>query len=250
MLPPLLAFDSATDRLAVALLAGGRVFTADEGGSERASARLLVVIDALLQQAGLRVEDLAGVGFGRGPGAFTGLRAACTVAQGLALGRDLPVVPLDTLGVVAQDARRRAREHGDAPPMEIRVVQDARMGELYATRLAWAPSGWQTLEPPSVMGPDDWNALQAAHPCAAVAGSALLAFGDRLQLGPARPDPVAVPSAAALADCLQLAWDAGVRLSPAEALPLYVRDKVAETTAERAARRDAAALPASAPAMP
>lgn len=251
MFPPLLVFDSATDRLAVALVVGDRLFSADEPGSERASARLLVVIDALLRQAGLDVADVAGIGFGRGPGAFTGLRAACTVAQGLALARGLPVLPLDTLSVVAQDARRRALERGEAPPADVRVIQDARMGELYSARCAWTDAGWQPVEPAAVMGPEAWNALHEAQPGAAVVGSALAAFGPGLRTGSAWIDPDAVPSSAALADCLRQAWRAGVRGAAADALPLYVRDKVAETTVERAARRDAAAAsPASAQAAP
>lgn len=240
MLPPLLVFDCATDRLAVALLAGEHRFVADEPGAERASARLLVVIDQLLKQAGLGVEDLAGIGYGRGPGAFTGLRAACTVAQGLALARGLPVLPLDTLAVVAQDARLRALERGDPPPRSVRVAQDARMGEIYTARSTWTADGRQVVDAPAVMGPQAWNALQAADPCTLVAGSAVSVFGAQLQVGAATTDAAAGPSAAALADCLRQAWEAGVRLPARDALPLYVRDKVAETTAERMARREGA----------
>ncbi len=238
MLPPLLVFDSATDRLAVAVIAHDRVQLADEAADERASSRLLRVIARLLDAAGVRIDDLAGIGFGRGPGAFTGLRAACTVAQGLALARSLPVCPLDTLAVVAEDARLRAeRAHPGAAIDDVRVVQDARMGELYAARWRLRPQGWEAVEPPALHTPDTWNELQALDPAPVVAGSALAAFGPRLQPGSAWLGAQAAPGAQALAACMRQAWLAGLRGTVADALPLYVRDKVAETRAERDARR-------------
>lgn len=250
MLPPLLVFDSATDRLAVALVAYGRRFTADESGAERASARLLPVVSRLLAEAGLGVADLAAIGYGRGPGAFTGLRAACAIAQGLALARGLPVVPVDTLAAVAEDAFQRAVHAGLAPPEDLRVVQDARMGEVYAARWRRADAGWLAAEPPELLSPEAWNARQRQSPAAWVVGSALDALGDRLEPGDAHRDPRAVPSAAALAACMHEAWARGATVPPAQALPLYVRDKVAETTAERAERRAAQARVGDAEAPP
>ena len=236
MTPALLVFDSATDRLAVALLANGRIGFADEPGAERASARLLPVIDRLLGESGLRRDEIGGIGFGRGPGAFTGLRAACTVAQGLALARRLPVCPIDTLAVVAEDARQRAQPSDGAAVDDVRVVQDARMGEIYAARWRYEEGRWHCLEAAALMSPDAWNEAQACSPAPWVAGSAVHVFGDRLRTGSARCDGLARPGALALAACMRQAWEAQDWVEVEAALPAYVRDKVAQTSVERAAR--------------
>ena len=99
--PCLLALDSATERVAVALVIGDRHWAADEPGGARASERLLPMAFELLAQAGVEGRSVQAVAFGRGPGAFTGLRTACAVAQGLAFGWSCPVLPLDSLALVA-----------------------------------------------------------------------------------------------------------------------------------------------------
>lgn len=258
MTAPLIAFDTATDRLCVALVASGRVWTHDGDASERASAQLLPVIDRMLGQAGLRLPEVAAIGYGRGPGAFTGLRAACAVAQGLAMVGGQPVIGLDTLMAVAEDAAERAgpAPAPSAPPSPAHaaslrpalddwwVLQDARMGEIYAARYRpdpSAPAGWAVLQPPGLWTPERWNALQAADPSRGVAGSALSAFGERLRIAGAQAVGDARPTARALAQLMQRAHAQGLGGPAAQALPLYVRDKVAETTAEREARRAAPA---------
>src|SRR5512146_1143950 len=103
----LLAFDTSTERMALAVCHGERVVTHEAAGGAQASATLIGAIRALLAEAGLDAATLDAVAFGRGPGAFTGLRTACAVAQGYAFGLGRPALPLDTLQVVAEDARRR-----------------------------------------------------------------------------------------------------------------------------------------------
>ena len=102
--PRLLALDTATERLCVAVVDGAQEWVGDEAGGPLASQRLLPLAFDLLQRAGLALGELDAIAFGRGPGAFTGLRTACSVAQGLALGADLPVLSIDSLAVVAEDA--------------------------------------------------------------------------------------------------------------------------------------------------
>lgn len=229
--PVLLAIDTSTEQLAVALHAGGRVLALSEAGGARASARLLPAVRALLAEAGLAVSALDAIAFGRGPGAFTGLRTACAVAQGLAFGAGRPVLPLDSLAIVADDARAQ-RPAADL----VQVAMDARMDEVYAGVYAWDGQGWQVRQAPALW-PVEALAAQwrdAAPRC--VAGSALAAFGERLPTDAAERVPDEQVRAAALARLALQAWQRGEAIDAALALPLYVRDKVALTTAEREAR--------------
>lgn len=249
MPPPLLVFDTATEHLAVALVTDAGVDAVDEPGGPRASQRLLPLVGECLARAGLVPADLGAVGFGRGPGAFTGLRTACAVAQGLALAIDRPVLVLDTLAVVAEDAWRRGGPHGLEPGCEVSVLQDARMGEVYAARYRRGAAGWVTVSDPVLSTPDAWSAVTAADPPTLVVGSALAAFADlaqRLAAAGVRLDAAARPSAAALAAVAVQAWADGAVVPVDQAGPLYVRDKVASTIDERAAARAAASGAATA----
>lgn len=239
MTAAVLAFDTSTEALAVALAAGGRTFTVLEAGGARASAALLPAVQRLLAAAGVDRHDLAAVAFGRGPGAFTGLRTSCAVAQGLGFGLGVPLLPLDSLLIVAEDARHQQGDAGAG--FEVGVAMDARMDEVYAGRYAFDGHAWRVLEAPALMAlPVLARQWQAPPPV--VAGSALAAFGDRLGLPPGW---AGVPSehdrAAALLRLAQAAFAAGAGIDAADALPLYLRDKVAQTTAEREAARAAAA---------
>jgi len=231
----LLAFDTSTERLAVAVRSAAGDGLADEAGGALASAALLPRIRAMLADAGLRLSDLDAVAFGRGPGAFTGLRTSCAVAQGLGLGLGCPLLPLDSLLIVAEDAREQA----GAGDFDVGVAMDARMDEAYAGRYRWASGRWQTLLPPALYTLPAL-ARQWHEPPAWACGSALAAFGDRLGL-PAGVRRVAGERdrAAALLRLAQLAFDDGQGVDAADALPLYLRDKVALTTQEREAVREA-----------
>jgi tRNA threonylcarbamoyladenosine biosynthesis protein TsaB len=231
--PCLLAIETATETVHLGLRCNGqqRIYTGP--GGARASATLLPAVRGLLQEAAIAPRDLDAIAFGRGPGAFTGLRTACSVAQGLALGAGCPVIPVDTLLVVAEDARR-AQGH-----TEIWAAQDARMGQLYAARYQHDGQRWLTLSAPALYDPEDFNALLRADPQAALAGNAPAALGGRLDGGGRAVLATAVPSAPALLALALAAWQRGEAIDAALALPLYVRDKVAQTTAERDALRRA-----------
>ncbi len=223
-MPVLLALDSSTETMALALVTPGQTRVAELAGGAQASARLLPEARTLITGAGLKLADLDAIAFGQGPGAFTGLRTACAVAQGLALGLGKPVLAIDSLMVVAEDARTQGA--GD----DVWVAMDARIGEIYAARYRWADGGWQTTEAPALYAP---QALVAhwGRP-AAVAGTALTEYADALGAWPsAWPRPLS--RAQALAVLAQAAWRRGELRDAAEALPVYVRDKVALTTAER-----------------
>jgi len=103
-----LAFDTSTDALSVALQCGAGLFVCNTQGGAAASAQLLPQVRTLLQRGGIALAQLQAIAFGAGPGAFTGLRTACAVAQGLGFGAGLPLVPLDSLMIVAEGARNGA----------------------------------------------------------------------------------------------------------------------------------------------
>ena len=275
--PPmkLLAFDTSTERMAVALQAGPVRLLRNAPGGAAASATLLPLALTLLGEAGLVWGDLDAIAFGRGPGAFTGLRTSCAAAQGLAAGLGCPVLPIDSLLIVAEDAHAQAGAPADA---DIGVAMDARMGQIYAGRWRRAQGGWRALEPARLTDIDalvaDWSApagesageaageaasavasavagadtapaaLSAPGAVAApslIAGSALAQPAWAARLAALQPShvalglyPVEADRAAALLRLAVAAWQAGEGLPAAQALPLYLRDKVAQTTAERA----------------
>jgi tRNA threonylcarbamoyladenosine biosynthesis protein TsaB len=227
LMATLLAFDTSTERMAVALLCGERILVHEAAGGAQASAALIPAMRALLHAARVEAQALDAIAFGRGPGAFTGLRTACAVAQGYAFGLDKPVLALDTLMAVAEDARQRHAVD------DVWVAMDARMDEVYAAHYRHAASGWQVRAAPALYAVEALNQRWHGAAPPAVAGSALAAFGPRLECGAAQRLPEALPRANALASLALAAWRDGAGVDAAEALPLYLRDKVAFTTAER-----------------
>lgn len=225
----LLAFDTSTDAMSVGLVAPGLQLAHDRAGGPQASATLIPELMALLAAHGLALADIDAIAFGCGPGAFTGLRTACSVAQGLAFGANKPVIPVDSLMLVADDAR--AQTGAD----DICVAMDARMDEIYAGWYRWSDGRWTVTTAPALLRIEAFNALWQAHPAAVIAGSALEAFGDRLALAPSlRRVPQPRSRAEALSRVAAQLWSQGVRVDAAHALPVYLRDKVAQTTVERA----------------
>jgi tRNA threonylcarbamoyladenosine biosynthesis protein TsaB len=234
---PVLALDTSTETIAAGLHTGGESFTVLAPGGALASAQLLPRLHGLLAQAGLRLTDLKAIAFGHGPGAFTGLRTACAVAQGLGLGLGRPLLPLDSLLIVAEDARLQG---ADVDGFEIGVAMDARMNEAYAARYRWQGGRWLTLQAPALISLQALAQAWAGQRAQAVAGTALSAFGSRLALPAGSPRfPHEHDRAAALLRLACRAAAEGAGVDPAQALPLYLRDKVAQTTAERDAARAA-----------
>lgn len=243
----LLALDTSTERLCLALCQDGRVHGHEEPGGALASQRLLPAAQALLQRHGLNWGDLDGLAYGEGPGAFTGLRGACAAVQGLALGLDLRAVSVPSLWIVAEDARHQALAHGllqPQGPCTVAVAVDARMGQVYDERMRWSGQGWTCLDGPQVRAPEDvaqaWWALRSGactEPAWILAGSglALMPEADAAALkGQALFWAAeAHDRSAALGRCAVLAWEAGPQRDAAQVMPRYVRDRVALTTAER-----------------
>lgn len=223
----LLAFDTSTETLSIALAAGrgAPVLEYTGPGGAQASAALIPGIDHLLARAGLSIAQLDAIAFGRGPGSFTGLRTATAVAQGLGFGSGVPVLPLDTLLAVAEEA------HLQTGVTRVVAMLDARMDEVYFAAYERGEAGWITHGAPALGRPEDAHVPRGW----ALAGNALDLHAARLPAGAVRV--AALPTARALLRLAPAALAALPSGDPAQALPLYIRDKVAQTTEERAADR-------------
>lgn len=240
----LLALDTSTEFCSVALLsvagtAAGqthdepRLWVRHEQTGAVSSTRLLPAIRELFTEAGLTLADCDAIAFGSGPGSFTGLRTATGVAQGLAFGLNLPVVPVSTLLACAESARLR-----DPSASRVLAALDARMDEIYWADFAWddAQGDWRTLQAASLDAPDRLVLPEVPF---TLAGNAAAAFGARLPaVAAARTvDGDSLPHAVPLAHAALRAYRAGRTVPADQAAPEYVRDKVAQTTAERMAEK-------------
>jgi tRNA threonylcarbamoyladenosine biosynthesis protein TsaB len=221
--PKILALDCSTEYCSVALRVGDAVIAKDERAGQRHSELLLPMIDTILAEGDVKLKDLNAIAFGAGPGSFTGLRIACGVAQGLAFGANVPVVPIPTLLALAQatDATR------------VLAILDARMGEIYFAAYERVDAIWQTRIAPCLCKPE--AAPLVAEGLWMGVGSGFAAYGDALQqrfVGRVGSiDGTRYPHAIQIA---QLAADRlGEAVSPEFALPLYIRNKVALTEIER-----------------
>jgi tRNA threonylcarbamoyladenosine biosynthesis protein TsaB len=238
----LLAFDTSTESLAIGLQAASGVLLANEPGGAAASATLLPRITAMLADSGAAGSDVGLVAFGSGPGAFTGLRTSAALAQGLALGWGVPVLAVDSLLIVAEDARGQcsaaaplAGQSDVGDPFDVAVLMDARMNQVYAAAYRWWQGRWSVLDAPGLF---DLATLAQGWPgrgLSCIAGSALAAFGERLVLPAAPRVPSEQQRAGALLRLAQAGWLQSGAVDAALGLPLYVRDKVALTTREREA---------------
>jgi len=225
----LIAFEAATSRLSVALWCDAacleRADIVPNGGSER----LLPWANELLAEAGISFRQLDGIAFGAGPGSFTGLRLACGVAQGLAFGLDIPVVPVCTLSALAM-----ARGEG-----KVLSCLDARMNEVYVAACEVVGDSVRELMPKKVDGggtvplPDGDAWWGVGDGFATSHGEAIRQrMGERLS----GVDVGQFPTAAAVARLAAPVLAHGGGVDAAQAQPFYVRDKVALTTAERLLR--------------
>ncbi len=247
-LPPgarVLAIDTSTDRLSVALgcpdLPESWLLHEGAGGAQ-ASAALIPLIRSLLAQAGWQLAGLDAIAFGRGPGSFTGLRTACAVVQGLAVAArpgGIPVLPVDTLQAVAEQARWQREQRGVPCPDRIVAALDARMDELYVAEFDLAgvlprAAGRPWLSAPEALQLADGWPEAGTGSAPLLAGNAVPVYGQRLPAAwQATQQETAWPTAAAMLRLAPVLWAAGAAVPAAEAQPLYVRDKVAQTTEER-----------------
>ena len=251
-----LAIETSTDMLSLAIASTqgdtSEVWVHTSQGGSKSSQLVLPEIVRLMEEAQMRFADLTAVVLGKGPGSFTGLRTACSVAQGLAFGAGVLVLPIDTLLAVAEDARYQSMQQQQQKkqhqtqyqqleqleqfPEEAQrffVAMDARMDQVYTAAYEWR-SEWQCVQAPSVLSPEDicvptkWNDLDFT-----TAGNAWDGFAMRWPATLSSKHIHAMPTAEALLRLAPVAFEQGLAVSPENALPLYIRDKVAQTTQER-----------------
>lgn len=222
----LLAFDTSTEFLSIALQVGGHTWTLHVEAGATASQRILPEIHALLHAANIELTALDGIAFGAGPGAFTGVRIACGVAQGLAFGANLPVVAVHTLMAVAQASKRD----------QVIVCQDARMGEVYFAAYERINNMWVTSSPAIVCKPEQVPVLAGSDWVGA--GSGWTTYAPQLTVvyaGQLREVlPAITPNAQAVLALAQPMFLAGLAQAAEDVAPIYIRNRVALTTQERA----------------
>ena len=248
-----LAIETSTDMLSLAIAStqgdASEVWAHTSQGGAKSSQLVLPEVVRLMDEAQMRFTDLTAVVFGKGPGSFTGLRTACSVAQGLAFGAGVLVLPIDTLLAVAEDARyqnaqqkhQHKHQQTQQQPEQLTlqeqrffVAMDARMDQVYTAAYEWR-TDWQCVQAPSVNSPEnisvptEWKDLAFT-----TVGNACDAFATRWPAELSGKHLHAMPTAQALLRLAPFAWSQGLAVLPEEALPLYIRDKVAQTTQERA----------------
>jgi tRNA threonylcarbamoyladenosine biosynthesis protein TsaB len=226
----LLAFDTSTDQMSIAVQRGigdeAQLWQHSAPGGALTSARLIPEIQRLMAQAQLGFDALDAIVFGAGPGSFTGLRTACSVAQGLGFGAGVPVLPVDTLLAVAQDAWLQL---GSPQRLQVTALLDARMDEMYAASYCFDSDKVIFDKHYKLVSPENlvWGGQGV------LAGNVFVAYGERLNVADAQR-VTALPTAVALLRLAPALLAMGAAVPAEQALPTYIRDKVAQTTQERA----------------
>lgn len=222
----LLALDTSTEFLSLALQLDDRILTHHQHAGATASQLILPQIQALLGSGEMSLYDLDGIAFGAGPGAFTGVRIACGVAQGLAFGANLPVLGVNTLMALAQASGQH----------KVIACLDARMGEIYHAAFVFENGHWQEVRlttvckpqlAPSVTG-SDWVGVGSGWATYSEVLSTLYADNISQVL------PSITPNASAILNLALPTFIAGQAQPASAAAPIYVRNRVALTTDERA----------------
>lgn len=221
----ILAFDTSTEYLSLALLKGGETFHYDCNAGQTHSQIILPQIQTLLDSANLQLSDLQGIAFGAGPGSFTGVRIAAGVAQGLGFGANLPVVNVCTLLALAEASGAD----------KVIACLDARMGEVYHATYKKMDDTWQCVIEPGLYKPDAVPAIQGSDWVGAGSGwqtyTAQLsaAYAGQLQA----TQPQLLPAATAILKLALPIFAKGEAKPASEAMPIYIRNRVALKTAER-----------------
>ena len=227
----LLAIETATEACSVALWLDGEIRERFEIAPRRHAELTLPWAEQLLAEAGVKKSQLDAIAIGRGPGAFTGVRLAIAIGQGIALALDRPVVPVSTLGALALQAQG---------PRVLAAI-DARMGEVYAAAFEVRDGDMLALDtervihPETVELPGDVNGWQGVGTGFAAQEGALAArLGSRFSA----IDAAALPHAADVARLGALAFARGEAVAPEFVEPAYLRNNVALTIVEQKALRD------------
>ncbi len=221
----ILAFDTSTNYCSIALWINGEILSENILAEQRHSELLLPGLQELLAKSELTLAQLDGIAFGAGPGSFTGLRIACGVAQGLAFGSDLPVIGISTLEALAQQV-------GNG---RVITAIDARMGEIYHAAYVKLVDDWENVSAPILCLPqhspempeDNWIGC----------GSGFDTYYDELRShygnSVSHFETGFIPHARDIAQLAEYRFLQGLGVSPMEATPIYIRNKIALKENER-----------------
>jgi len=225
----ILALDTSTEYCSVALWQDGAVIERCELAGQKHSEILIGMLDALLKESGVRLAQLDGIAFGKGPGSFTGVRIACGATQGLALGANLQAAGICTLEALAEASGK----------LRVIAALDARMGEIYHAVYEKQGGVWMTVSEPCLCKPEDAPAVTGVDWFGTGSGFAMhgKTLNERYAGQLLGVDGNVVPQAAAIAALGAAQFALGHGVDAAEALPLYLRDKVALKTSERVPRQ-------------
>ena len=227
----LLVLDTSTEWCSAALWLDGRIQARRVLAGQQHSSLLLPMVDELLRESDIGLRQIDGIGYGAGPGSFTGLRIACAVTQGLAFGADLPVVGVSTLESLAEQAGAES----------VLTVLDARMAEVYWAAYQRDGAGWHAVTEPQLALPESVTVPAGGEWVGAGNGFTVLGevLRPRLAAQLARIDDTLMPDAAAMAPLAVRAFERGEGVDAALAAPIYLRDKVALTVDERRRKKSA-----------
>ncbi len=223
----ILSLDTATEAVTVALLKGKENFTRSATGFSAHSEHVISFIDEVLKEGNSELKDVEAIAFGAGPGAFTGLRVACAVAQGLGWAADKPLVAVSNLAAAAFATNASGR---------ILSVLDARMHQCYAA-LFDCEKGMipKAITEPVVANPEDLVAIAKENAAAFITGDALTMYEAVLaHIDGVTPLNAKAPDALTMAYLAQLLARDGKVLRAIDAAPIYVRNRVALTIEDRA----------------
>ena len=229
----LLAIETSTERLSLAVRCGESTLVREVDAGQRHSELTLPLLYELLDEANISLQQLDAIAFGQGPGSFTGVRIACGLTQGLALGLGKPVLAIPTQMALAEQ-----QASGN-----VLVAIDARMGEIYVAayqRDKDAATGWHTAIAPMLVKPEalpqltgcDWSGIGSAFDVATLSAALTHRYGQQLNNVVLQALPRATDVVAIAARQLALAGIA-CAIKPEHAAPLYLRNKVAMTIEER-----------------
>jgi tRNA threonylcarbamoyladenosine biosynthesis protein TsaB len=226
----ILAIETSTTLASVALLHNDQVLMRQIDGTQTHSQTVLPTLQQLFVDAGVAPQQCDVIAFGAGPGSFTGVRTACGIAQGLAFGLDLPVIPVVTLHAMAQACKERTGA------TDVLVALDARMGEVYWAQYRYT-DGWETIIEPRLSDATEVVPDGQVQAC----GNGFAVYATQFAGAPfastAHSD--VMPHAAQVAQLARVALANGCTVPAREAQPVYLRNKVALTTSERMAKAGA-----------
>ncbi len=229
----ILAIETSGEQCSVALARASGIAQRHSGGGSRVSERALSTIAALLAAEAVGLESIDAFAFGSGPGAFTGLRVACALAQGLAFARGRPVVAVGSLRALAHGAASRHRSDGAGGALRVMAAIDARMGQIYCAVYESAQTA--ELAAPALAAPEHMAALLQRWQPQLIAGDALRLHASAWPAAyPAARMPDLAVDAAMVAELARVELAAGHAMAARDAAPHYVRDQVALTVGQRA----------------